>query len=195
MIAEIGHFALLWALAIAILQATVSLVRAKRHDAWAMQSGSYAAMAQFLFFAIWFGCLTHAFVTSDFSAAVVAANSHSLQPMLYKATGGSLALYAIRMPQLKAGSPFSIVSRKAGLTLNNVILTVACATVFLGTLYPLIVDLLGHDKISVGSPFCAITFVPIMIALPIAMAVGPMLKWKRDELPNRPSKIEASSDR
>ena len=101
MFAEIGHFALLLALAIAMLQATVPLIGAKRHDAQAMQMGSYAAMAQFLFIAISFGCLTHAFVTSDFSVAVVASNSHSLKPMLYKVSGvwgnheGSMLLWVL----------------------------------------------------------------------------------------------------
>jgi cytochrome c-type biogenesis protein CcmF len=418
MVAEIGQFALILGLAVAFLQATVPLIGAQRQDREAMAFGSYAAMTQFLFIAIAFGCLTHAFVTSDFSVAVVAANSHTLKPMLYKvagvwgnhegsmllwvlilavfgaavaaagenlpetlkantlavqgmislgflafiiftsnpfarldpapldgnglnpilqdpglafhppflylgyvgfsiafsfsaaaliegkvdacwarwvrpwvlaawcfltigitlgsawayytlgwggwwfwdpvenasfmpwlagtallhsalvverrqalaswtillgiltftlsligtflvrsgvltsvhafatdpargifillliviATGGSLILYAIRMPGLKQGSPFSIVSRESALTLNNVILTAACATVFLGTFYPLVVDMMGRDKISVGPPFYNLTFLPIMVPLLIAMSVGPMLKWKRDSL-------------
>jgi cytochrome c-type biogenesis protein CcmF len=418
MVAEIGHFALILGLAVAFLQATVPLIGAQRQDREAMAFGSYAAMTQFLFIAIAFGCLTHAFVTSDFSVAVVAANSHTLKPMLYKvagvwgnhegsmllwvlilavfgaavaaagenlpetlkantlavqgmislgflafivftsnpfarldpapldgnglnpilqdpglafhppflylgyvgfsiafsfsaaaliegkvdacwarwvrpwvlaawcfltigitlgsawayytlgwggwwfwdpvenasfmpwlagtallhsalvverrqalaswtillgiltftlsligtflvrsgvltsvhafatdpargifillliviATGGSLILYAIRMPGLKQGSPFSVVSRESALTLNNVILTAACATVFLGTFYPLVVDMMGRDKISVGPPFYNLTFLPIMVPLLIAMSVGPMLKWKRDNL-------------
>jgi cytochrome c-type biogenesis protein CcmF len=418
MVAEIGHFALILALVVALLQATVPLIGAQRQDREAMAFGSYAAITQFLFIATAFGCLVHAFVTSDFSVLVVANNSHTLKPMLYKvagvwgnhegsmllwvlilavfgaavaaaganlpetlkantlavqgmislgfltfilftsnpfarldpapadgnglnpilqdpglafhppflylgyvgfsiafsfsaaaliegkvdacwarwvrpwvlaawcfltigialgsawayytlgwggwwfwdpvenasfmpwlagtallhsalvverrnalaswtillgiftftlsligtflvrsgvltsvhafasdpargvfilllivlATGGSLVLYAIRMPGLKQGSPFSIISRESSLTLNNVILSVACATVFLGTFYPLIVDLLGRDKISVGPPYYNITFLPIMVPLLIAMSVGPMLKWKRDSL-------------
>ncbi|MEQ1670050.1 MAG: cytochrome c-type biogenesis CcmF C-terminal domain-containing protein, partial [Hyphomicrobium sp.] len=113
--------------------------------------------------------------------------------LIVAATGGSLILYAIRMPGLKSGSPFSIVSREAGLTLNNVILTVACATVFLGTFYPLIVDLMGRDKISVGPPYYNMTFVPIMIPLLIAMSVGPMLKWKRDTLREALDKLKPAA--
>ncbi|HEY6257537.1 MAG TPA: heme lyase CcmF/NrfE family subunit [Xanthobacteraceae bacterium] len=96
-------------------------------------------------------------------------------------TGGALVLYALRMPGLKYGAPFAPVSREGALTLNNMLLSVAAATVFLGTFYPLIVDLMGNDKISVGPAYYQITFVPIMIVLLLAMAVGPMLKWKRDD--------------
>jgi cytochrome c-type biogenesis protein CcmF len=96
-------------------------------------------------------------------------------------TGGALALYAVRMPVLKYGAVFAPLSREGGLTLNNMLLSVAAATVFLGTFYPLAVDLMGNDKISVGPAYYHITFVPIMVVLLLAMAVGPVLKWKRDD--------------
>jgi cytochrome c-type biogenesis protein CcmF len=102
--------------------------------------------------------------------------------LLVLATGGALALYAVRIPGLKFGAPFAAVSREGGLILNNVLLVTAAATVFLGTFYPLFIDLIGRDKISVGPPFYARTFVPIMIPLMIVMVVGPTLKWKRDSL-------------
>ena len=96
------------------------------------------------------------------------------------AVGASLILYARRVPTLNQGSPFSMVSREAGLTLNNAFLSVACATVFIGTFYPLVIDILGHDKISVGPPYYNRTFLPIMVPLLFVMAVGPVLNWKRD---------------
>jgi cytochrome c-type biogenesis protein CcmF len=102
--------------------------------------------------------------------------------LLVLATGGALTLYTIRMPGLKYGAPFAPVSREGALTLNNMLLVVATATVFLGTFYPLIIDLVTKDKISVGPPYFNWTFVPIMVPLLIAMSVGPMLKWKRSDL-------------
>ena len=102
--------------------------------------------------------------------------------LLAIATGGALTLYAIRMPALKEGSPFSPVSREGGLIVNNMFLTTAAATVFLGTFYPLVIDLIGNDKISVGPPYYNRTFVPMMVPLLLAMAFGPFLKWKRDDL-------------
>ena len=101
--------------------------------------------------------------------------------LLVLTTGGALSLFALRAPSLKYGVPFSPISREGALTLNNMLLTVAAATVFLGTFYPLIVDLMGNDKISVGPSYYNATFVPIMVPLLLAMAVGPVLKWKRDD--------------
>ncbi|MBV8889784.1 MAG: heme lyase CcmF/NrfE family subunit [Alphaproteobacteria bacterium] len=98
------------------------------------------------------------------------------------ATGGALLLFAIRAPSLEGGGLFAPISREGGLLLNNLLLTTACATVLLGTLYPLFLDVVVHQKVSVGPPFYAATFVPIMIPLLLAMAVGPMLSWKRGDL-------------
>jgi cytochrome c-type biogenesis protein CcmF len=97
-------------------------------------------------------------------------------------TGGALLLFAWRAPQLAGGGLFAPISREGGLLLNNLLLTTAAATVLIGTLYPLFLDLVAHQKVSVGPPFYDMTFVPIMVPLLIAMAVGPMLPWKRGDL-------------
>ncbi|TLG75087.1 heme lyase CcmF/NrfE family subunit [Methylocystis sp. B8] len=102
--------------------------------------------------------------------------------LIFLSTGGSLALYAIRAPKLKTGSAFSIISRESGLVLNNVLLSAVAFTVLLGTFYPLVIDMIGGDKISVGPPYYALTFVPIATPLLLVMALGPALKWKRDDL-------------
>jgi cytochrome c-type biogenesis protein CcmF len=102
--------------------------------------------------------------------------------LLVVAIGGSLTLFALRAPALKGGGMFSPVSREAGLVLNNLLLSTACATVLLGTLYPLFLDAVGGDKISVGPPFYHRSFVPLMVPAIIAMAAGPMLSWKRGDL-------------
>jgi len=96
--------------------------------------------------------------------------------------GGSLVLFAIRAPALKAGGLFAPISREGGLLLNNLLLSAACATVLLGTLYPLFLEAVTGDKVSVGPPFYNRTFVPIMAPLVLAMAVGPFLSWKRADL-------------
>ena len=100
--------------------------------------------------------------------------------LIVVAVGASLLLYAWRAPTLGYGSPFSMVSREAGLTLNNALLSIACATVFIGTFYPLVIDILGQDKISVGPPYYNRTFLPVMVPLILVMALGPVLRWKRD---------------
>jgi cytochrome c-type biogenesis protein CcmF len=96
--------------------------------------------------------------------------------------GGSLALYAWRASSLKQGGLFAPISREGALVLNNLLLTTACATVFVGTLYPLALEALTGDKISVGAPFFNATFGPLFLPLMIAMPFGPLLAWKRGDL-------------
>lgn len=96
--------------------------------------------------------------------------------------GGALGLYAWRAPSLKAGGLFAPISREGALILNNLLLTAACATVFVGTLYPLALEALTGEKISVGAPFFNATFVPLMAPVLLAMAFGPLLAWKRGDL-------------
>ncbi len=102
--------------------------------------------------------------------------------LLFITIGGSLLLFALRAPALKAGGLFAPVSREGALVLNNLLLSVACATVFLGTLYPLFLEALGGGKVSVGAPYFNATFVPIMMPLVAVMALGPLLPWKRADL-------------
>jgi cytochrome c-type biogenesis protein CcmF len=96
--------------------------------------------------------------------------------------GGSLSLFAGRASSLKQGGLFAPISREGALVLNNLFLTTACATVFIGTLYPLALEVLTGDKISVGAPFFNLTFGPLFVPLMIAVPFGPMLAWKRGDL-------------
>jgi cytochrome c-type biogenesis protein CcmF len=96
--------------------------------------------------------------------------------------GGGLTLFAWRAPMLKQGSLFAPISREAALVLNNLFLTTACLTVFVGTLYPLALEALTGDKISVGPPFFNLTFAPLFIPLLLAMPFGPLMAWKRGDI-------------
>ncbi|PWR22071.1 heme lyase CcmF/NrfE family subunit [Zavarzinia compransoris] len=101
---------------------------------------------------------------------------------LLAVTGGALTLYALRAPALKAGGMFQTVSREGALVLNNLLLATATATVLIGTLYPLILDWTGGAKVSVGPPYFNATFLPLLGPLMAALAVGPLLPWKRGDL-------------
>src|SRR5678816_740686 len=98
--------------------------------------------------------------------------------------GGSLLLYAIRAKQVGVGGKFEVVSRESLLLSNNVLLTVAAASVLLGTLYPLLVDALGGAKLSVGPPYFNLVFVPLMAPAMFLMGVGPIARWKKASLPD-----------
>lgn len=97
-------------------------------------------------------------------------------------TGGGLALFAWRAPKLQPGGLYQPISREGALILNNLLLCTLAATVLLGTLYPLFLDLLTGNKVSVGPPFFNATFVPICAPLFAALCVGPYLSWKRAEI-------------
>ncbi|MFE0013820.1 heme lyase CcmF/NrfE family subunit [Mesorhizobium sp. NPDC059054] len=96
--------------------------------------------------------------------------------------GGSLALFALRASSLTAGGLFQPISREGALVLNNLFLTTATATVLVGTLYPLALEALTGDKISVGEPFFNLTFGPLMVPLLLLVPFGPLLAWKRGDL-------------
>jgi cytochrome c-type biogenesis protein CcmF len=106
--------------------------------------------------------------------------------------GGSLSLYAFRASALKQGGLFAPISREGALVLNNLFLTSACATVFIGTLYPLALEVLTGDKISVGAPFFNLTFGPLFLPLMIAMPFGPLLAWKRGDLAAATQRLTAA---
>jgi cytochrome c-type biogenesis protein CcmF len=96
--------------------------------------------------------------------------------------GGGLALFAWRAPLLKQGGLFAPISREGALVLNNLFLTTACLTVLVGTLYPLALEALTGEKISVGAPFFNLTFAPLFIPLMFAMPFGPLMAWKRGDI-------------
>lgn len=96
--------------------------------------------------------------------------------------GGSLLLFALRANRLIGTGGYSLVSRESGILLNNVLLVVACLTVLLGTLYPLVLSALDMGKISVGPPYFNAVFIPLTAPLALVVGVGAMLNWKRDPL-------------
>ncbi len=96
--------------------------------------------------------------------------------------GGGLALFAWRGSLLKQGGLFAPISREGALVFNNLFLTTACLTVFVGTLYPLALEAFTGAKISVGAPFFNLTFGPLFVALMFVMPFGPLLAWKRGDV-------------
>jgi len=129
-------------------------------------------------------------LTSVHSFANDPARGTFILTLLVLVTGGSLVLYAFRAPSLKGGGLFAPISREGGLLFNNVVLATAAGTVLLGTLYPLFVDALGLGKVSVGPPYFNIVIVPLMVPLFLVMAIGPMLSWKRGDLPDALARLK-----
>jgi len=106
---------------------------------------------------------------------------------------GSLSLFAWRAPQMEGGGLFAPISREAGLLLNNLFLSVGAAVVLIGTLYPLFLEAITDEKISVGPPFFNSSFVPLSLGLLVVMGIGPHLSWKRADLRGVMSRLRAAS--
>src|SRR5436309_11951603 len=167
-----------WLAATALLHSALVMEKRNALKVWtillAIVAFSLSLIGTFL---VRSGVLTsvHAFATDPMRGVFIL-----LLLSLY--TGGAFVVFAIRAPSLVGGGLFAPISREGGLLLNNLLLTTAAATVLLGTLYPLLLDVVAHQTVSVGPPFYEMTFVPIMIPQLIAMAVGPLLPWKRGDL-------------
>ncbi|MCP5366206.1 MAG: heme lyase CcmF/NrfE family subunit [Hyphomicrobiales bacterium] len=169
-----------WLAGTALLHSSIVVEKRDTMKAWtvflAIVAFSLSLLGTFL---VRSGVLTsvHAFATDPKRGVFILI-------LLIIVIGGSLALFAWRGPQLKSTGLFQPVSREGALLLNNLMMTVGTAVVLLGTLYPLFTDAMtgGQSKVSVGAPFYNAVFVPLMIPMIAAMAVGPMLSWKRGDL-------------
>jgi len=118
-------------------------------------------------------------LTSVHAFAVDPARGVFILSFLGVVIGSSLTLFAWRAPKVGLGGGFDLVSRESMLLLNNVLLAVAAASVFLGTLYPLFMDALGMGKFSVGPPYFDAVFAPIMAIAVFLMGAGPFARWKQ----------------
>jgi cytochrome c-type biogenesis protein CcmF len=167
-----------WLVGTALLHSAIVVEKRGALKAWtillAILTFGFSLIGTFL---VRSGVLTsvHAFATDPARGIFVLA-------LLVLYVGGALALFAWRAPALKGGGLFQPISREGALLLNNLLLATACATVFIGTLYPLFLDLSGGGAVSVGPPYYNATFVPVIVPLLLLMGVGPLLAWKRSDL-------------
>ena len=175
-----------WLMGTALLHSALVLERRGALVSWTVLLGiltfSLSLIGTFL---VRSGILTsvHAFAVDPTRGVFILA-------LIVGATGTALALFAWRAPAMKSGAMFGGVSRETGLTLNNLFLMAATAVVFLGTFYPVIMEAVNGDKISVGPPYYKLTFAPLMIPLLVLVTFGPMLQWKRDTLANVVARVK-----
>jgi cytochrome c-type biogenesis protein CcmF len=121
-------------------------------------------------------------LTSVHSFAVDPGRGLFILGILILFIGGSLALFAWRAPLLKQGGLFAPVSRESALVLNNLFLCASLTAVFIGTLYPLALEGLTGDRITVGPPFFNATYLPIMVPILLLLPFAQTLAWKRGDM-------------
>ncbi|MFC7537690.1 heme lyase CcmF/NrfE family subunit [Sphingomonas sp. GCM10030256] len=123
-------------------------------------------------------------LTSVHSFAVDPERGTFILALLLLYVGGALFLFATRIATVREGTQFDPVSREGALVANNLLLTVILGTVFVGTLYPLFVEAVSGEKISVGPPYFNAVTGPITLLLAVLLFIGPLLRWRRDREPN-----------
>jgi len=167
-----------WLTGTALLHSTIVMEKREALKTWtvllAIVTFSLSLLGTFL---VRSGVLTsvHAFAVDPERGLFILA-------ILIAFIGGSLALFAARASALQGGGLFAPISREGALVFNNLFLSVAALAVFIGTLYPLLLEALTGAKISVGAPFFNLTAVPLMIPLFLAIPLGQKLAWKRGDL-------------
>jgi cytochrome c-type biogenesis protein CcmF len=164
-----------WLAATALLHSVTVLATRDSLRAWTVMLAVVAfSMSMVGTFLVRSGILTsvHAF-------AVDPSRGTFILVLLALYIGGALALFGWRVGAVREGARFEPVSRETMLVINNLLLTVILGVVLLGTLYPLMTEAFGH-KVSVGPPYFDRIAGPLALALMLAMAIGPMTRWRRD---------------
>jgi cytochrome c-type biogenesis protein CcmF len=168
-----------WLAATALLHSINVLAARGALKAWTMMLAVIAfSMSMVGTFLVRSGILTsvHAF-------AIDPERGTFLLALLAIYVGAAFALFALRGASLKEGAPFELISRESGLVINNLMLSVILGIVFLGTLYPLFVEAVSGEKLSVGAPYFNAVAGPLALFLAILVGVGPLLNWRRERRP------------
>jgi cytochrome c-type biogenesis protein CcmF len=165
-----------WLAATALLHSVAVLAVRDALRAWTIMLALLAfAMSMAGTFLVRSGILTsvHAFAVDPERGAFILA-------LLLLYIGGALALFGFRISSVREGKRFALLSREGGIVANNIFLSVILAIVLVGTLWPLAAEAMG-DKISVGPPYFNRATIPLGLLLMLALAVGPLLRWRHDD--------------
>ncbi|MBU2962155.1 heme lyase CcmF/NrfE family subunit [Citreicella sp. C3M06] len=167
-----------WLLAAALLHSAIVVEKREALKSWtillAILAFGFSLVGTFI---VRSGLLTsvHAFATDPERGLFILA-------ILVVFTGGALTLFAARAGTMQAKGVFGVVSRESALVANNILLAVACFVVFVGTLWPLVAEMLFGRKLSVGAPFFNMAFTPFMVLLGVILPIGALLGWKRGKM-------------
>ncbi len=166
-----------WLAATALLHSVTVLATRDGLRAWTIMLAVVAfSMSMIGTFLVRSGILTsvHAFAVDPERGSFILA-------LLALYIGGALALFALRVGTIRAGNTFELVSREGALVANNLLLSVILGIVLIGTLYPIVAAGLFGTQLSIGPPFFNKAAGPVALALVMIMAVGPLVRWRRDE--------------
>jgi cytochrome c-type biogenesis protein CcmF len=167
-----------WLIATALIHSAIVVEKRESLKAWtvllAILAFGFSLVGTFI---VRSGVLTsvHAFATDPERGVFILA-------ILAVFIGGALALFAVRAGALEAKGVFAAISRESALVLNNLLLTVSAFVVFIGTIWPLVAEIVWGRALSVGAPFFDAAFTPFMVVLALVLPIGSAIPWKRAEL-------------
>ena len=167
-----------WLIAAALLHSAVVVEKREMLKSWTI----LLAIMAFGFSLIGTFIVRSGVITSVHSFASDPERGVFILAILAVFVGGALTLYSFRAASMQARGAFAPVSREGALVLNNILLAVSAFVVFIGTVWPLVAEMLWDRKLSVGAPFFEKAFTPFMVALAIALPIGAILPWKRGRL-------------
>ena len=167
-----------WLLAAALLHCAIVVEKREALKSWTI----LLAILAFGFSLLGAFIVRSGVITSVHAFANDPERGVYLLAILFVFTGGALTLFAARAQAMEAHGVFAAVSREAALVLNNVLLSVSAFVVFIGTIWPLIAEMIWGRKLSVGAPFFDAAFTPFMVALAVILPLGSVLAWKRGSL-------------
>jgi len=165
-----------WLLGTALLHSLIIVEKRKSLQAWVL----LLAILAFLLSVIGTFLVRSGILTSVHTFALDPSRGIYILAFTALLGGYSLILFGAKSKKYFNKNYYNFFSKEGSILVNNILMVVVCATVFLGTVYPLIIEAFTNNKISVGEPYFNSTVIPIMIPAILVMGVGPILGWGKE---------------
>jgi cytochrome c-type biogenesis protein CcmF len=167
-----------WLLGTALVHSLITVEKRKSLQSWVL----LLSILSFLLSVIGTFLVRSGILTSVHTFALDPARGIYILTFVALLGGYSLILFGLKSKNFLNRHYFSFFSREGSILVNNIIMIVVCASVFLGTIYPLLVEVFSNNKISVGEPYFNSVTIPIMIPAILVMGMGPMLSWGKVDI-------------
>jgi len=166
-----------WLIGTALIHSLITVEKRKALQAWVL----LLAILAFLLSIVGTFLVRSGILTSVHTFALDPSRGMYILFFIALLGGYSLLLFAIKSKKFFSNNYFHFLSKESSILINNIVMIVVCVSVFLGTVYPLIIEVLTNNKISVGEPYYNTTVVPMMFPAILIMGIGPILSWKKDD--------------
>jgi cytochrome c-type biogenesis protein CcmF len=166
-----------WLLGTALLHSLIIVEKRKSLQAWVL----LLSILAFLLSVVGTFLVRSGILTSVHTFALDPSRGIYILIFIALIGGYSLILFGLKSKRYFDNNYFTFFSKEGSILVNNILMVVVCATIFLGTIYPLLVEAFTNSKISVGEPYYNSTVIPIMIPAILVMGIGPMLGWGKED--------------